>query len=58
MRDDNSSTNINKKFAEVIEELDKLKKLVVSPDSIINKKVDALEAKIDKQAEMIFRQEL
>lgn len=59
MRDDNEGpASINKKLNEVIEELDKIKKLVVSPESVINKKIDALETKIDRQAEIILKQQL
>ncbi|KAG0730154.1 hypothetical protein GWK47_028854 [Chionoecetes opilio] len=56
--DDGGSASISRKLNEVIEELDKIKKLVVSPESVINKKMDALEVKIDKQAEIIFKQQL
>ena len=41
----------------MIEELDKIKKLVVLPTSVI-KEMDALEAKIDKQADIICKQQL
>ncbi|KAG0714753.1 hypothetical protein GWK47_013526 [Chionoecetes opilio] len=56
--DDEASASISKKLNEVIEELDKIKKLVVSPESVINNNMDAIEVKINKQAEIIFQQQL
>ncbi|KAG0727601.1 hypothetical protein GWK47_034297 [Chionoecetes opilio] len=56
--DDEGSASISKILNEVIEELDMIKKLVVSPVSVINKKMDALEVEIGKQAEIIFKQQL
>ena len=55
--DDEGSASISKTLNEMIEELDKIKKLVVSPTSVINKKMDALEAKIDNQADIICKQQ-
>ncbi|KAK4318735.1 hypothetical protein Pmani_010276 [Petrolisthes manimaculis] len=57
MRDDEGTANITMKLSEVMEELDNIKKLVVSPTSVINKKMDASEAKIDKQADVIYKQQ-
>ena len=45
--------DITKKLSEVMTELDTLKRLVTSPDNATNKKISALEAKLEKQEEII-----
>lgn len=45
MKEDKSTENITQKLNEVMEELDARKKLVISPDSVMNKKMEALEGK-------------
>ncbi len=45
--------DITKKLSEVMNELDTLKRLVTSPDNATNKKISALEAKLEKQEEII-----
>lgn len=57
-KEDRSSATITRKLNGVTEELDTLKKLVVSPESVINRKIESLENKLDKQAEIIFKQQL
>ena len=49
---------IMNKFDEVIKEMDSLKALVISPESVINKKITSLESKVEKQADIIFKQQL
>ena len=57
-QDDVGLSSIMDKFAEVIKEMDSLKALVSSPQSIINKKIASLEIKVEKQSEIIFKQQL
>ena len=49
---------IMNKFDEVIKEMGSLKALVISPESVINKKITSHENKVQKQADIIFKQQL
>ena len=49
---------ITKKLTEVINELESLKSLVTSPESAANKKIAALEARLEKQDEIIAKHQL
>ena len=57
-RENDELMNIRKILNDVVTELDSLKKLVTSPDSAVNKKIAALEVRLDKQAEIISKQQL
>ena len=50
--------SIMNKIDEVIKEMDSLKALVISPQSVINKKIASLESKVEKQSEIIVKQQL
>ena len=45
------------KMTALVTEVTELKKVVISPDSAINKKFTALQAQVDKQAEIIVKQQ-
>ena len=55
--DNNSLADIIKKLSEVKAELDTLKALTTSPDSVTNKKISALETRLEKQEEIIAQQQ-
>lgn len=57
-REEEGVANITKILLDVKADVDSLKTLVTSPDSTVNKKIAALEVKVDKQAEIISRQQL
>ena len=48
---------INKRFDEVMNEMQTLKNMITSPDSQINKNYTELKSRVDKQAEIISKQQ-
>lgn len=57
-RENEELASVTKVLNDVVAELDSLKMLVTSPDSVANKKIAALEVRLDKQAEIISKQQL
>ncbi len=48
---------INKRFDEVMNEMQTMKTMITSPDSQINKNYAELKSRVDKQAEIISKQQ-
>lgn len=56
-RDDGLVQVLMEKLTALVTEVAELKKVVTSPDSVINKKFIALQAQVDKQADVIVKQQ-
>ncbi len=55
--DDATLADINKRLDDVVKAVDALKNIITSPDSVMNKNYEELKARVDKQAEIIAKQQ-
>lgn len=56
-KDDNRFASISKRFDEVVKGMETLKNMITSPDSIINKNYAELKSQVNRQADIIVKQQ-